>query len=302
MEKKKNLTTNLLQNSLLLDRDILASLANIFLNGILNFNQKSEINENQISEKINSFLTSKNDSFDPNDNSELSKLNKKLKEVILIFEKVNRERKIFRELIMEMLKNKFWKIKEEEECGLFINRVEGLNLEILKKKIEKFEKEKTLFEKLDYEKDKKIKKLNLINENLTNEAKKNKDELMGYILNENKQNNRKAQYQTNRGNSIKPDFDFSIENPKKMTRNSRRKNVIGIKPLKVKKKEDFSYLRPQTSYSRNNSSRKFKVKSRIQSPSKKKDFSRTKTFVNNVSKRDYGCYDDDEVDDVNEYY
>ena len=290
-KKKKNLTKNLLENSLLLDRDILGSLANIFLSGLINFSPNSEINENDLTEKMNSFLTSKNDSIDPNEKiDEYQKLNKKLKDVILIFEKVNRERKIFREIIMEMLKKKFWKIKKEEECELFINRLEGLNLEILKTKINKYENEKINFTKLDNEKDLKIQKLYEINDKLTKEAQKDKDDLKKFLLNETKPKKATKIHKLTRRNSS----TINLLDTSKINIKPIRRGLMGGLNLRNSNKKDMSFSkRPNTGYSsRNTSSRKFNnVKSRGQSPGKGKDFSRTKTFANNKQK-DFNYYEE----------
>ena len=173
-EKKLNL--DIFKKSYLLDREILESLSNILINGIFEksknpLNSKKKIIEEK---QIENFKMENKENFDK---EEISKLIKN-------FNLVNEERKKFRLIIKKMLKKKFWLIlkSEKKNENLFINKIKGINLEILKIRIEKFEKTQKNLLKSNREKNIEIENLNEIKKNLETKLQKSKKELKNFLL------------------------------------------------------------------------------------------------------------------------
>ena len=227
---KKN--PEFLEKSIILDSEIYYKLGGILLNTKINYNLKNQKNENFPKNQKNLKIFENEQNFETSDNFEENNflLKKKLKEIIKFFNVVNNERIYLREILVELIKKKFWKIlNEKKNEDFFINKIKGINLEILKKSIEKlnFEKKKNL--DLIEKKKKMIFKLKENNENLENELKKAKENFKKILLTKNKNLNFEEKNE-NFGKLKKRNFSKNLKNfenfEKILKKKSSSKRVI----------------------------------------------------------------------------
>ena len=130
------LNPDILNESMELDRTIYFSLSSLLINKNIKFeNNKTpefslrkttmpgiiQFNENEDSENNNKFMNN-------------------IKSFSEIFERVNSERKNFRNIVVSFLRNRFWKItNSKKNQKFFVNKIKGINVQIQLKKITKLE-------------------------------------------------------------------------------------------------------------------------------------------------------------------
>lgn len=198
-QNKKMKKINFFEKSVELDKIIHKNLTSILLNDFSfdNKNDKNCFSENEICEKN---IPLKDDFTQKNINT-ISK----------IFSKVNKERIFFRDLVKKLFKKKFWQIKlKKKSSEIFLNKIDGINNEILSVRIEKLEEESEKLKDIIKKNIGKIEHLVKLNEDMTDEVGKTKNELKNYIMKENVEDGNKIRrIRLNSSNNL---FNFDIKN------------------------------------------------------------------------------------------
>ena len=132
---KNNLIPNLLRKSMNLDYEIYQKLSGLYLFSFIN--KKNKFGK-EINKKIESGIKKDYSEYLLHENEEFESLFFKYEKLFSFFEIINEERKIFRDIIRKMLNNKFWQLEKKNDES-FYNKIKGLNIEILKKKINDLE-------------------------------------------------------------------------------------------------------------------------------------------------------------------
>jgi hypothetical protein len=182
-------STNFLDSSLALDSDIYFKLGGILLNK--NFNATFSEKIKFIDDKKGNFLSKSNFNssfFETKESNEnFSKIKTKMTQMCDLFESVNNERVLLRKIFVELINKKFWQISiDKKNEDFFVNKIQGINLEVLKKKIDRLNQ-------IIEEKDKKISKnakliikLKKENESIEQELLKSKEDIKNMMLNKKK--------------------------------------------------------------------------------------------------------------------
>jgi hypothetical protein len=136
---EKMVNYNLLQESVILDTKIYIKLSGILLNEILDYKiDNTKIFFSNISEKIK---TDFNSTAEKEVNESINNDNKKMNEIIKIFHEVNKERLALRDTLVKLIKKQFWKtIQNKDNENFFVNKFRGIDINVMKNRIEKLEK------------------------------------------------------------------------------------------------------------------------------------------------------------------
>lgn len=199
-----------LQNSIKLDSDIYFKLGGILLNKKIDYDLLKEIDIQQNLKNIDQKIFDTTDDFNEN-----NILKEKLKEIIEIFNSVNSERIFLREILIQLINKKFWKIENDiKNENFFINKIKGINFEILKKTIQKKTKEIEKNLETIQKKNKLIGKLKESNESLEISLQKSKENFKNLML-----NNKKTIFLEKKPNS-------KSKTKRNISKNSNFSNVI----------------------------------------------------------------------------
>ena len=219
----KKIDIELIQNSIKLDTKIYIKLSGILINKILEF--KLDLISSPNYNFSNIMKTDFNSTTEKDINESLTLENKKIKKLIEVFDQVNKERLALRESLILLIKKKFWKITENKNnSDFFVNKIKGLDLEVMKKRIEKLEnlcKEK---DSLIQEKDKIIQEIQ--NENFAHleRIKKQSSYLKDSILNNSVNNSIISIGDTSINNFNGTGSESNHHSKAKSTRKFKRKN------------------------------------------------------------------------------
>ena len=131
--KNLKLNPDILNESMELDKDIYFKLSSI----LINKNIKIEKNKtSEMSLRKTTIMPGITQVYEENDMIKNNTFLNNVKSFSEIFEKVNLERKNFRNIVVSFLKNKFWKITNSKKSKkFFVNKIKGINIQVQLKRI-----------------------------------------------------------------------------------------------------------------------------------------------------------------------
>lgn len=226
MSKNDTLDLNIIQDSMELDTDIYIKLSGILINEVINNIPDSVPPSFKLSEIFKNFHNDSTAEGDVINNEN----NKKLGVLIKLFDTVNKERISLREILIKLIKKKFWKLKlDKKNSNFYMNKFKGINIEVLKNRLENLEKKIKQKDIKLFQNDKVLKEMkdknNLHLRTIKNQTNYLKDSILngsiisGDIINMNNSINMNKSININNFNS-----NVEVVNPNKCKRKIRRRN------------------------------------------------------------------------------
>lgn len=305
--KKKEFIPNLFKNSINLDLEIYKKLSGLLLLKLVDINKIDDKNykKQYFNKKMEKELKKDYNDYLSYEKEEFENLILKYEKVFHLFQVVNMERKIFRNIVEKMLKKKFWKVENSD--NLLYDKIKGVNIEVLQKRINildnsilKLKNEKEILKKENLELHKNLKKnegylkklLNVDSPSIIEKNKKRfnlirkekKKKLSESIISVNDYNDLKFQesFDSNSNNPIKKKKFFSSlnkfieEDPVE-----KKKEKIDDEKIKNKKKRRIKNSRTSMNTSINKSMNSSIIRTRLISHKKSTNSTKnilTKTF------------------------
>jgi len=181
---------SLFKNSVELDADLLINLTRILMRPMcLSWVSDNGSQNNKSMPSFNDYLSKSTtcslviDESDGCLKKENARLKQSVKELGSYLELINNERKQFRSLIVDMLKQRFWKILADDRFLRFFHaKMGGINAEILARRSAILEKELEKMQKVISQKDAELRKARTENVELTKKLDRSNTELKKLIL------------------------------------------------------------------------------------------------------------------------
>lgn len=197
---------SLFKNSIELDADLLINLTGTLMHSLSpEYNPADSPPDNKNMPSISDYLAKSTpicslvlDDRDDCLKNENARLRQSVKELGVYLELINKERKQFRSIVVDMLKQRFWKILADDRALRFFHaKMGGISAELSAKRATLLEKELEKMQKVLRQKEAELRKIRDLNVELTKKLEKSNNELKKLILEDAKNKNETLESNSN---------------------------------------------------------------------------------------------------------